>query len=92
MLIGFDAVGLCSVRTHVLHAGALSPRKMSLAVIGDMSLQKGQCEMICSQSSLQPHFLAVLATHAQQMGWVQHLSVVEVLQQALAWQNACAQM
>lgn len=57
-----------------------------------MSLQKGQCATICSHSSAQPQRLAVLATHVQQMGCVQHLSEVEVLQHLLELQKAWAQM
>ena len=63
-----------------------------MAVSGEMSLQKGQCATICSQSSAHPHRLAVLATHAQQMGCVQHLRLVDVLEHAPLSQNLFAQM
>jgi hypothetical protein len=57
-----------------------------------MSLQKGQCAIICSQSSAHPHLLAVFATHAQHMGCVQHLRLVDALEHALDAQNVFAQM
>ena len=86
------AVGTESALTHPLHTIALSPRKTSLDVSGDISLQKGQCATICSQSSAQPHLLAVFATHAQQMGCVQHFRLVDVLEHAPLPQNPFAQM
>lgn len=90
--LGASAAGSASALRHALHAVALRPRKTSLAVRGDMSLQKGQCATICSQSSAHPHLLAVLATQAQQMGCVQHLRLVDALEHVPDAQNLFAQM
>lgn len=68
------------------------PRKISRALTGVISLQKGQMAMTASHSSEHLHRLATLTAHPQHMGCVQHRKCVMHSEHESSGQNVCAQM